>query len=456
VLLNLIPNVYKGCDLNHSTVMSYHAWDTETTGLPMSRQAATAENIHMFDTCRIVSLAFVTYSTEGEEMSCYNSLVYPDTFRVTATEIHGITHEHARTHGKPFEEVYNDFVTAVGHVNTLVAHNSNFDKNAFFSECYRRGLSVEPFVNTTFDCTLDLVKARYLKPMKLTILYKKLTGNELIGAHDALADARACGQVYSILRKTKRVIKPLGIRKVVLKASEVAAMIDKNRFKKPDEVMMDMWNKYSPETFKGKTKDQAALETIGGSVVATEVLNNAMLFKSTNSSSVEQKACDLKVHLTLEGGLEKSKLDAVNDYIRRTLFTNHGILHEENTANTAPGPKMDTDDTFYRYTVCTIEDTEYQIVGRIDRIISNEDGGLTIVEIKNRVHNLFNAVREYENIQCQTYMEMLNIDRCNLVEQYNTDMCTHLIMRSKSKWDTIILPKLKNFCECFHSLLSET
>jgi DNA polymerase III epsilon subunit-like protein len=434
--------------------MNYYAWDTETTGLPMSRKAATVDNIHLFDRCRIVSLAFVTYSHEGEEMDTYNSLVYPDNFTVTATEIHGITHEHALTHGKPFEEVYNDFVAATTGGN-LVAHNSNFDKNAFFSECYRRGLSVGPFEDTTFTCTLDLVKAKYLKPMKLTILYKKLTGNELIGAHDALADARACGIVYSHLRDMKRVVKPLGVRKITLKASDVAAMIDKNRYKKPDEIMTDLWNKYLPETFKGKTKDQAAREAIAESEVAKEVLKNALDFKSINSSSVEQKAHDLKIILTLDGGMEMSKLNAANDYIRKTLFTNHGILHEDKTARDTPGPTMETDDTFYKYDVCTIEGTEYQIVGRIDRIVTNESGGLTIVEIKNRAHNLFKTVRDYEEIQCQTYMEMLGIDTCKLIEQYNDQTCTHLLHRHKSNWDNIVLPKLKNFCECFHSLLSE-
>lgn len=431
--------------------MCYLAWDTETTGLPMSRQTATPDNIHLFDQCRIVSLAFVMYSTKGRELSSYHAIVYPDTFAVTATEIHGISHDHALMHGKLFEEVYNDFIKAMKGC-ILVAHNSYFDENALFSECYRRGLSVEPFKAMKFICTLDLVKDRYLKPKKLVEIYQELVGKELENAHNALADARACGEVYPLLRDMQRTLKPLGIPKVILKASEVASMIDKNRFKKPDEVMMNLWCKYSPQTFKGKTKEQLALEAIGESSIARDLLGDAQRFRSIDSSSVEQKVRAITNQMNMLSGLTDTKLDAAKEYIRKTLFTNHGIRHEDKTADTDPNFKVD--ETFYRYDVCTIEDTKYEIVGRIDRLVANDDGSLSIVEIKNRTNYLFKTVRDYEEVQCQTYMEMLNIDTCKLIEQYNEQMCTHLIQRNKMQWDTEVLPKLKNFCEYFHSLLS--
>ena len=430
--------------------MCYIAWDTETTGLPMSREDATADNTHLYDQCRMVSLAFVLYSTKGRELSSYHAVVYPDTFQVTATEIHGITHDHALMYGKKFEEIYDDLTKAMkGHI--LVAHNSKFDENVLFSECYRRGLSVEPFEAATFVCTLDLVKEIYLKPKKLEVIYKELTDKSLDDAHNALADARACGEVYPFLRDAERTVKPTGIPRVILKASEVASMIGRNNFKKPEEVLDNLWHKYSPKTFKGKTKDQLAREAIESSPVATSILEDAQRFKSLNSSAVEQKTRAAMNQLQ-QTGLEPKKLEAAQDYIRKTLFTNHGIRHEDRTAD--KDPTLRTDDTFYTYEVCTIEGTRYDIVGRIDRIVSNEDGTLTIVEIKNRTRGLFRNVRDYEDIQCQTYMEMLNIDRCKLIEQHNEDMMTHLIRRDKAQWDASILPKLKNFCEHFHSMIS--
>lgn len=431
--------------------MCYIAWDTETTGLPMVRTNATKDNTHLFDKCRIVSLAFVMYSTKGRELSSYHAVVYPDTFQVTATEIHGITHDHALMYGKKFEEIYDDLVKAMkGH--KLVAHNSNFDENALFSECYRRGLSVEPFEAVTFVCTLNLVTELYLKPKKLEVIYKELTGKSLDDAHNALADARACGEVYPLLRDAERKVKPVGLPRVILKASDVASMIGKNAFKKPSEVLDILWHKYSPKTFKGKTKDQLGREAIAESPVATGILEDAQRFKSINSSSVEQKNRAVMNQLQTLSGLETDKLDAAKEYIRKTLYTNHGIRHEDRTAD--KDPTLKTDDTFYTYEVCTIEGTRYDIVGRIDRIVVNEDGTLTIVEIKNRARGLFKSVRDYEDIQCQTYMEMLDVDTCKLIEQHNEDMLTHHIRRDRDLWERTILPKLKNFCECFHSSIS--
>jgi hypothetical protein len=107
--------------------------------------------------------------------------------------------------------------------------------------------------------------------------------------------------------------------------------------------------------------------------------------------------------------------------------------------------------------ICEIEGTVYKVVGRVDRIQLNEDGTKTLVEIKNRANKLFGRVRDYENVQCQTYLQMLKTIRyCRLVEQYNDEKKGYLIEKDDEKWETTILPKLQNFCEHFHSMVSES
>jgi len=49
---------------------------------------------------------------------------------------------------------------------------------------------------------------------------------------------------------------------------------------------------------------------------------------------------------------------------------------------------------------------------------------------------------------------MLDLESCKLIEQHDDKTCTHLLSRDKVKWDTVIIPKLKNFCEYFHDLVS--
>ena len=39
----------------------------------------------------MLTLAFVKYSSRGRELGSYHGTVYPDTFDVAATHVHGIT-----------------------------------------------------------------------------------------------------------------------------------------------------------------------------------------------------------------------------------------------------------------------------------------------------------------------------------------------------------------------------
>jgi hypothetical protein len=66
-------------------------------------------------------------------------------------------------------------------------------------------------------------------------------------------------------------------------------------------------------------------------------------------------------------------------------------------------------------------------------------------------------VRDYENIQCQTYLQMLgDIKYCRLIEQFDDERKAYLIEKNDEKWNGEIKTKLQNFCEHFHSMVSET
>ena len=143
----------------------------------------------------------------------------------------------------------------------------------------------------------------------------------------------------------------------------------------------------------------------------------------------------------------------VKDFFRKTLFTNFGTKNESKTAD-ADSANLYEDDTFYKYDVCTIEGTTYTIVGRIDRFEYDEFNNKNLVEIKNRTKTLFKCVKEYEEIQVQTYLQMTGLKVARLIEQHNEDRKSYIIMRNDDKWKNDILPKLENFCKVFHSNLS--
>jgi DNA polymerase III epsilon subunit-like protein len=437
----------------------YVAWDTETTGIPKTRVRPIRENLSKFDDARIVSLSAVKFSSRGREIDTFNRIIKPIGYQVGATHIHGITHEYAEEHGVPFKTAFQEFIEFIGdRCNILCAHNSLFDEGIIGHELLRIGLDPnKDFLDKyIFNCTHEMYKKRFLSSIKLTNLYKDIFGKEFDNAHNSLADARACGQVYPYLMgNTKRELKPLPIKKVIIGASAVASAIGINQYKRPQELVEELWKRYSPQTFEGKTKEEEALLVLNSLETTKKILNEAESFKSETSMDVQQETRKL-FHQIEHSGLLPQQMVQAKEHIRKTLYTNHGTRNEQKTAQTDKmAANLVEDDTFYKYDITTIEGTLYQIVGRLDRIQNNEDGTRTLVEIKNRTRGLFNRVRDYEEVQCLAYLEMLDdIEYCRLVETYEGESKSYLIQRDHYKWKTEILPKLANFCEHFHSLLS--
>ena len=439
----------------------YVAWDTETCGIPKTRVRPTRENLSKFDEAHIVSLSAVKFSSRGREIDTFNRIIKPIGYQVGATHIHGITHEYAEEHGVPFKTAFREFIEFIGdRCNILCAHNSLFDEGIIGHELLRIGLDPnKDFLDKyIFNCTHEMYKKRFLSPIKLTNLYKDIFGKEFDNAHNSLADARACGQVYPyLLGQGERVLKPLPITKVIIGASSVASAIGINQYKRPGELISELWKKYSPQTFEGQTKEEEALIVLNSLESTKKILQEAESFKSDISTDVQQETRKL-FHQIEHSGLLPQDMVKAKDHIQKTLATNHGTRNEKKTAQTDKmSASLHEDETFYKYDICVLEGTLYQIVGRVDRIQQNEDGSRTLVEIKNRTKGLFNKVRDYEEVQCRVYLEMLeDIEYCRLVETYNGESKSYLIQRDYPKWKDEILPKLQNFCEHFHALLSSS
>ena len=112
--------------------------------------------------------------------------------------IHGITPDDVAD-APAFGDVLGDVVAAVGEL-PVVAHNAQFDMTAFSRACAAAG---QPVPHWTFGCSLALARAA-----KLGISNHRLPtvaahfGVELAKHHDALSDARACGDIIVGLAST--------------------------------------------------------------------------------------------------------------------------------------------------------------------------------------------------------------------------------------------------------------
>lgn len=436
-----------------SKMSAYFAFDTETTGLPISRSKPTAQNLSNWDKCRVLSLAFVEFNQDHKILAEHYVLVYPDTFEVAATEIHGITEEQAKSEGKPFEEVYKYFCELVERCPKIVGHNLSFDTNVMKSEAYRRGLDLSVFDKIEEVCTLKIAKTIYLRPMKLTVLYNTLFGEEFDGAHNALADSRAAGLVYAKMLGDPRVYNQLATKRVVIKASDVAACAGLHSYKTVTEVMDDMWKRYNPENFKGETRTDRNLKALEASEEAQQLLKSVVNHKPKNSDEVKELV-DISCQIIKQDPkLTDTQKGMVCDHLRTMMYTTHGTRNEDQTADLDEA-ELHKDDTFYTFPVATIKGTRYEIVGRIDRYQNKVDGTKTLVEIKNRTKGLFNKVRLYEMVQVQTYLQMTGMSEARLIEQFNDVRKSYDIEKDQVSWENNIFPKLVEFCKALHHNMS--
>lgn len=437
--------------------MAYLSIDTETTGLP-PKGCRDYKNIIGFDSCRMVSIAIVLYSAEHEEISHYHTLIQPEGFQVTATEIHGITHEQAVTEGKPFSEVYSIIYKLFSQEPMILGYNLKFDMDVIMSEVYRRDLNM--FSNKfTGVCAYKMAqKVNGGRHIRLGEAYKMLTGLELEGWHGALADARAAAAVYKAIQLiVPNVHKNLFIRRVILKASEVAACIGKNPYKKRGDVMDDMWKKYSPDTFTGTTKTDRALKIISGSDEAQNALMEAMKSRAEKSADTQIIVSEAAAKIQADPNMSVGQKREVMEHIRGSVYTTFGTRSEDKTSDKVEaedGVKLVKDDKFYELEIAVIFGTRYVIVGKIDRIEEHEDGSKVLVEIKNRTRGLFHDVRPYEMIQVQTYLQMIHLDKARLIEQWNDEVHSQEILKDQNHWDSTVVPKLKDFCNELHSKMS--
>lgn len=423
------------------------AFDTETTGLPTTRSAPTIDNLSNFDKCRMISVACVEFDADFKVIGKYHKIVKPDDFKVDATEIHGITEEMAQTQGIPFVDIWAELTCMFHLCPTIVGHNVKFDFNVLKSEAIRRNLDTTAIDNADFICTLDLTKQIFLKPMKLGILYKQLFGKELDGAHDALNDSVAAGEVYGALLNDPRTYEEKPLKRVIIKASDVAACIRKHPYKKPDQVLDDMWSKYMPSTFKGQTMYQKELGTIKNT--GTQSMFDAIDTSSLNSSE-ELKNYREVFHKKIDSlDISDDEKDTLKNHSRMVINTSYGTKAEDSTAN-LDASELFTDDTFYKFKICEIQGTVYEIVGRIDRYEKNDDGSRTIVEIKNRTNKLFGSLKKYEWIQVQTYLEMCDSKWGRLVEQFGPELKSYMVERDSDFWNNTAVPRLREFCKTFH------
>lgn len=193
--------------------MIYLIFDTETTGLPKNYKAPSSD---LENWPRLVQISWII--TDGINREEFDYIIRPDGFKIPteASDIHGISQEQAENEGKDREFVLNIFRAYVNVADKIIAHNLEFDRAIVGAEYYRmfgddrfeKRLAQKELFCTMLKST-DLVgikgtHAGQNKWPRLIELYKHLFNQEFSGAHNSLADARACERCFFALEEIKK------------------------------------------------------------------------------------------------------------------------------------------------------------------------------------------------------------------------------------------------------------
>lgn len=188
-------------------------YDTETTGLINFKARS-----HDPSQPHLVQLAALLMDDEGNEIQSLSVIIEPNGYEIpeAASDVHGITTEFAKKVGIPLEDALRPFISMAKKVNQLVAHNIVFDNRVIKIAKLRLPDIEFPEMTATNFCTMNkakkivnlpptakMVAAGFTGPKvpKLEECIKHFFNEELIGAHDALVDVRACARVYYHLKQ---------------------------------------------------------------------------------------------------------------------------------------------------------------------------------------------------------------------------------------------------------------
>lgn len=107
--------------------------------------------------------------------------------------VHGIYPRDTAT-AKNFLEVFPEIQKRLQN-RIIVAHNESFDRNVLSKSMALYGLNYEDLnINSRWQCTVKIYKAKGLKPTKLSDCCREM--NIELNHHEALSDARACAKLY--------------------------------------------------------------------------------------------------------------------------------------------------------------------------------------------------------------------------------------------------------------------
>lgn len=180
-----------------------------------------------------------------------------------------------------------------------------------------------------------------------------------------------------------------------------------------------------------------------------------------NDSSVETdtKREQIKNIIDLRDDLTEYNKSVLMNQTTQFINTTHGILKEDPVIEKFEEKfkvKLDVSQKYNKKYFIDTLDNIYYIGGKVDGLYINSDPKKSyVVEVKNRTKGFFNSLRDYEKLQIQLYMWILDLDQAKLVESYKENMRITIVYKDQEFIDNS-LEYLKIFINNFeHGFLNK-
>jgi DNA polymerase III epsilon subunit-like protein len=188
-------------------------FDTETNGLPVCKAFGffpLYTNTAKYNNARIVQVSYIITDDNYNKLEESDTIIRFDGFKIENHQFHGITELISQTDGIGFMEFAEKFNNSLNMVDTLIAHNIDFDFNVLCAEFYRYGRLdiVAKMESKQQICTMkrykNLVGATFknstdIKYPNLKELYTFATGRVMENHHNSMYDTNNLWQAVKII-----------------------------------------------------------------------------------------------------------------------------------------------------------------------------------------------------------------------------------------------------------------
>jgi len=265
---------------------------------------------------------------------------------------------------------------------------------------------------------------------------------------------------------------------IYLNASEIAGLINKNKYNSQEDVIYDILCRLKKETNKSdinkleainknellellKTFEKSNLINIEDSNnlkkkiektkdkdianLSQNVLNNVTKQSINTKKTNESRLIQNEIESNIKKVMKNKDTTNITKYVEGHINKNRGIKNEQTIINSYEKKNnitiKENNSKLYKMKLFSLENNSIYICGKIDGIEDNQ-----LIEIKNRRNRLFEFIPLYEQIQIEIYFRLTSLETGKLIQNYNDTTSEFIIKKNDSLWDTI-LDELRIACK---------